>query len=141
MRNNKQAPIYEGTALYNVLKDSQKLTILCKDKVDAERWLKSSNVGAIDDLVDYSYITGTDDQDLRLVEYCRSQGKVELVITADVELSKYLLEQGLHTLLFLHPTYIRPEFRPDGRGRRAWTAITEELDRQQELYATDSRAE
>jgi hypothetical protein len=141
LRTPKGSPLYQGTALYHALKDSKKLSILAKDRTDAERWLKASGISKFDEILDYSYITATEDKDLRLVEYCRSQGKVDLVITANIELSKYLLEQGIHTLLFLHPTYIRPEFRPDGRGRRAWDAVVEELDKQQDLYADDRRVQ
>lgn len=126
--------------MFHVLRDSKKVNILSKDNKDAERWLKINNLGKIDELYDYSYIkTVEEDYDFRLVEYCRSQGKIELVITADVNLAERLLTQGLHVLLFLHPMYIRPEFRPDGRGRKSWDAITMELDKQQELYAEDSR--
>lgn len=139
MRTPKGSPLYEGVALYHALKYSKKLSVLAKDRQDAERWLKTNNVGKIDEVIDYAYISAVDNKDLALVEYCRSQGKVELVITADVALAERLLEEGLHTILFLHPMYIRPEFRPDGRGRRSWDAITEELDRQQELYAEDPR--
>lgn len=140
LRAPNQGPLYEGTALFHALKDSKKVNILSKNNKDADRWLKLNNLGKVDDLYDYSYIaTATENHDYKLVEYCRSQAKIELVITADVELAEKLLTQGLHVLLFLHPMYIRPEFRPDGRGRRAWDAITAELDKQQELYAEDSR--
>lgn len=139
MRTPKGSPLYQGTALYHVLKESKKVVLLAKDKDDAERWLKTNGIPKFDELLDHSYITPGDNNDLRLVEYCRSQGKIELVVTADIELSKYLLEQGIHTLMFLHPSYIRPEFRPDGRGRKAWDAVVQELDHQQELYADDRR--
>lgn len=139
LRNAKGSPIYEVAAILNAVKDSKKVTILSKSNEDADRWLKSVNIGKIDDLVDYSFITATDDKDYWLVEYCRANGKVDLVVTANVELAERLLEVGVNTLLFLHPMYIRPEFRPDGRGRRGWDAIVEEIDKQQELHAEDTR--
>lgn len=139
LRNAKGSPLYEVAAILNAVKDSKKVTILSKNNEDADRWLKSVNVGKIDDLVDYSFITAVEDKDYWLVEYCRANGKVDLVITADVDLAKRLLEVGVNTMLFLHPMYIRPEFRPDGRGRRKWDAIVEELDKQQELHAEDTR--
>lgn len=125
--------------MYIALAPSKKVTVLCEDREDAERWMKTSNFGEIAETLDYSYISAVEDKDFALVQYCRSQGKVELVITADVELAERLLADGLHVLLFLHPMYMRPEFRPDGRGRRAWDAITEELDKQQKLYEEDRR--
>ena len=138
LRSKKDSPIYEGLALYNVLKESKKVTLLSKDVTDAERWLKLSGVVSVDEVMDYSRINGQQD-DAKLVDYCRSKGKIQLVITSDVELAKYLLEQGLHCLLFLHPMYIRPEFRPDGRGRKTWDAISEEMDIQQGLFSEDPR--
>ena len=81
-----------------------------------------------------------EDPDIEQVKYVRSQGKVELVVTSDTELAKKLLEIGLDTLLFLHPTYLRPEFRPDGRqGIRSWAAIEEEIDKQIEMIREDPR--
>lgn len=139
LRAKTQAPVYEGRDLYLALAPSKKVTVLCKDREDAERWMKLSNFGEVAETLDYSYTTAVEDKDFALVQYCRSQGKVELVVTADIELAEKLLADGIHTLLFLHPMYMRPEFRPDGRGRRYWNAITTELDKQQQLYSEDSR--
>lgn len=139
MRSHSKAPIYEGRDLYLALQPSKKVAVLCEDKDEAARWMKMSNYGEIAEMFDYSYITAVEDKDMALVQYCRSQGKIELVVTANVELSERLLAEGLHVLLFLHPIYMRPEFRPDGRGRRAWDAITTELDKQQLLYSEDNR--
>lgn len=141
LRNPKGAPIYEATALMHALSDSKKVTVLSKDNADAERWMKSTNVGLIDDMVDYSFINATEDKDYHLVEYCRARGKVDSVFTGDVELAKRLLEAGINTFLFLQPMYMRPEFRPDGRGRRAWQDIVDELDKQQDLYMDDERVQ
>jgi len=139
LRNPKGSPIYEVTAILNAVKDSKKVTVLSKDNRDTDRWLKSVNIGTVDDMVDYSVLPGKEDQDFKLVEYCRARGRVDLVITADVELATRLLEAGLNTFLFLHPMYIRPEFRPDGRNRASWDDIIAELGRQQGLYAEDDR--
>ena len=139
LRAPSKAPLYEGRDLYLALAPSKKVTVLCADREDAERWMKTSNFGDIAEVMDYSYITAVEDKEFALVQYCRSQGKIELVVTADVALAERLLADGLHVLLFLHPIYMRPEFRPDGRGRRDWDAITTELDKQQRLYAEDHR--
>lgn len=139
LRAPSQAPLYEGRDLYLALAPSKKVTVLCKDREDAERWMKLSNFGDVAETIDYSYITAVDNKDLALVQYCRSQGKIELVVTADVPLAEKMLEDGLHVLLFLHPMYMRPEFRPDGRGRKSWDDITIELDKQQQLYLEDKR--
>lgn len=141
LRNAKDAPIYEMMAILNATRDSKKVTILAKDRTDAERWLKTVGLGKIDHLVDYKNVTATEDKDYWLVEHCRSQNKIDMVFTSDPELAKRLLEQGINTSLLLHPLYIRPEFRPDGRGKRSWDEIVEEMDKQQELYSEDSRVQ
>ena len=63
-----------------------------------------------------------------------------MVVTADLDLATKLLQEGLDTLVFLHPTYLRPEFRPDGRqGVRSWAAIEAEMDKQIEMIKEDPR--
>jgi hypothetical protein len=61
-------------------------------------------------------------------------------MTDDVELTRKLIEAGIPTLVFLNPRYTRPEFRPDTRtGVKSWEAITDEMDKQQEIYREDVR--
>ena len=139
LRTTNDAPIYESIAILSAVKDSKKVTVLAKDRADADRWLKSTGVGKIDNIVDHSHVTATEDKDFWMVEYCRAQGKITMVFTSDTVLAEKLLENGVTTMLLLHPMYIRPEFRPDGRGRKSWEAIVEEIDKQQEMYAEDER--
>lgn len=50
------------------------------------------------------------------------------------------MARGITTLLFAAPKYQRPEWRPDrDRGQRPWHEILDELDRQAEASARDSR--
>lgn len=142
LRKPNQSPIYEGTALYQSLNQTHRVLILCHQKGEAERWLKQNNIGTvIDDIIDYKDPASTeDDEALRQVKFCQGRGKVDFVVTDDVELSKQLMENGITTLLFLHPKYARPEFRPDvPLGVRSWLEITQEIDRQQDLFREDPR--
>ena len=141
LRSDMGAPIYQGLALYRMFNEDVRVVLLCDDRAKTNRWLLEHKINKLDDLIDYSVPGVIDDPEFEQVKYVRSQGKVELIVTADTELAKKLLEIGLDTLLFLHPTYLRPEFRPDGRqGQRSWAAIEEELDKQIEMYKEDPRA-
>ena len=117
-----------------------RVILLTDEREKTNRWLLEHKINKFDDLIDRNVPGVLEDPDIEQVKYVRSQGKVELVVTSDTELAKKLLEIGLDTLLFLHPTYLRPEFRPDGRqGIRSWAAIEEEIDKQIEMIREDPR--
>lgn len=140
LRSSTGSPIYQGLALYRMFNEDVRVVLLTDDREKTHRWLLEHRINTFDDLVDRNVPGILNDPDLEQVKYCRSQGKVELVVTGNVELSKKLLEIGLDTLLFLHPTYLRPEFRPDGRqGMKAWADIEEEIDKQIEMIKEDPR--
>jgi len=140
LRSSTGSPIYQGLALYRMFNEDVRVILLTDDREKTHRWLLEHRINTFDDLVDRNVPGILNDPDLEQVKYCRSQGKVELVVTGNVELAKRLLEIGLDTLLFLHPTYLRPEFRPDGRqGMKAWADIEEEIDKQIEMIKEDPR--
>ena len=140
LRSSTGSPIYQGLALYRMFNEDVRVVLLTDDREKTHRWLLEHRINTFDDLVDRNVPGVLDDPDLEQVKYCRSQGKVELVVTGNVELAKRLLEIGLDTLLFLHPTYLRPEFRPDGRqGVKAWAEIENEIDKQIEMIKEDPR--
>lgn len=139
MRRDFGTPIVQGVALYRSLQAQRRTVILCEKKPEAEVWLSQNNILKIDDLTcfeDHNVTTS-----IELVESCRSRGPIDVVVTSDPELAKELLERGITSMLFLSPQYIRPEFRPDSpRGVKSWAVLQEEMDRQQELYREDPRA-
>lgn len=140
LRGTGNVPIYQGLALYRMFNQDIRVVLLCENKAISHRWLLEHKINKIDDIMDYTVPGIHEYPALDLVKYVRSQGKLDLVITADVELSKRLIEEGMDTLLFLHPTYLRPEFRPDGRqGVKSWAAIEEEIDKQIEMSKDDKR--
>lgn len=140
LRTPKRAPIRDNLALYRGLKETQKVFIACDDKVDADRWLRENNLKNFDDLIDANVPKFSENLMVSQAEYVRSQGRVDLVFVADVEVAKELLERGFRTMLVLDPYYLDPASRPDSLdGRRSWKAIQEEIDRQQELFLEDPR--
>ena len=140
LRSESGSPIYQGLALYRMFNEDVRVILLTDEREKTNRWLLEHKINKFDDLIDRNVPGVLEDPDIEQVKYVRSQGKVELVVTSDTELAKKLLEIGLDTLLFLHPTYLRPEFRPDGRqGFRSWAAIEEEIDKQIEMIREDPR--
>ena len=140
LRSESGSPISQGLALYRMFNEDVRVILLTDEREKTNRWLLEHKINKFDDLIDRNVPGVLEDPDIEQVKYVRSQGKVELVVTSDTELAKKLLEIGLDTLLFLHPTYLRPEFRPDGRqGIRSWAAIEEEIDKQIEMIREDPR--
>lgn len=140
LRHNSSAPIYSGMALYRMFSEDMRVVLLSEDKEKTHRWLLEHKINTFDDLIDNNVPGVLEDPEFEQVKYCRSQGKIELVVTANIELAKKLLEEGIDTLMFLHPNYLRPEFRPDGRqGIRSWAAVQDEMDKQMEMLREDPR--
>ena len=140
LRSQTGSPIYQGIAIYRLFNQNNKIYLLSSDRKKDEIWLKQHNIFGIDDLIDADVPGVTDDLAFRQVEYCRSQGGFELAITSDPELTAKLLSVGITTLMLLHPTYIREEFRPDSRqGIKSWSDIVSEIDIQKDSFKEDPR--
>lgn len=140
LRSQTGAPIPQGIALFRTLKERERVLILSKDKARDDVWLKAHKINFVDDLIGLESVTFTDFPEWRLVEYCRGQWHIDMVITSNPELATKLLTVGITTLMFLHPVYITERFRPDSRtGVRAWESISKEIATQQEAFIDDHR--
>lgn len=138
--SNRGVAIKDGLALYRTLQEKMAVILLCDDKEKTDRWLKENKLMKTDNIVDNKVPGVVDDVKFRQAEWCRSQGPVEYVVTADVDLAKKLIEYGFRTLLFLDPVYLDHKFRPDTReGRKSWSEVQAELDKQQDMYLEDPR--
>ena len=138
LSNDKGVAITPGLGLTRTLQKTLAVILLAKDKEKADHWLKQNNMGKIDNLV--GTVPGGDNDPFRQAEWCRSQGPIDYVITSDPSLSAKLLEHGFRVLLFLDPIYIDHKFRPDSiEGRKSWGDITDELNKQADMYLEDPR--
>lgn len=141
LRTDSGAPIYQGLALYKMFNEDMRVVLLCEDKPKTDRWLLQHKIVTLDDLVGRDVPGVLDDPEFEQIKYIRSQGVVDLVITSNIDLSKKLLEEGIDSLLFLHPSYFKAEYRPDApTGKRRWAEIEDEIDRQIEMLKEDPRA-
>jgi hypothetical protein len=140
LRTDKKVPIFEGVALYKSLNVNGTVAIACDDKEEAARWCKEHKLNDTDGFIDNKTIGEYENKDLLKVQHQQAQGPVHLVITANVDLATTLLENGIKTLLFLHPVYLSAKFRPDGRsGRKSWDDLVNELDNQVTMLLEDKR--
>ena len=141
LRNHTNTPIYQGLGLYRLLAENNRVILLSANKEVDDVWLKQHKINKIDDLIgrDIPFMT-PEDAELRQVEHCRSNGPVEMVFTSNPVLAKQLLEIGITTNVFLQPSYIKEEFRPDSReGRKSWADIEHEIASQQDAITEDPR--
>lgn len=77
----------------------------------------------------------------RIVSSCRTLGyEVSLYVDASPAGCAQALSQGVNTMCFSSPAYVRPQFRPDApAGAIEWTQLIGEIEHQQEMHATDGR--
>jgi hypothetical protein len=142
LRSHTGTPVKQGIALYRTLKEKERVLLLCSHKGKDERWLRENKINLVDDLIGPDVPFLEESMEFRQVQHCRANWPIDLVITGDTELAARLLEAGMTTMLFLHPTYISEKFRPDSRqGVKPWAELTEQLIRQQESYVEDHRVQ
>ncbi len=142
LRTHTHTPIYQGLGLYRLLAENNRVLLISSNKEVDDVWLRQHKINKIDDLIGRDIPSMTDNAEFRQVEYCRGQGPVEMVITSNPVLAKNLLEVGITTMVFLQPSYVKEEFRPDSRvGRKSWEDISTEIANQQDAIKEDPRVQ
>lgn len=140
LRTETRVPIFEGIYLYRSLNENTTVTLACDDQEEAQRWCKEHKLKDVDGFISNKSIGEYDNKNWLKVQHQMASGPVYMVITADVDLAKTCLENGVRAFLFLHPIYLSAKFRPDGRsGRKSWDDLVGELDKQLELKLEDKR--
>lgn len=67
---------------------------------------------------------------------------IELVIDCDPWVTQQLMYFGFSVMLFLHPMYSRPEWRPDTKpGIEAWATLNERIKTDAAMQMADMRLE
>jgi hypothetical protein len=140
LRSENKTPIYEGVSLYKALNVNGLVTLACEDQEEAKRWCKEHKLTDIDGFISDKTVGEYEDKNFRKIQHQQASGPLHLIVTADMDLAVKCLENGIKTLLWLHPVYLSAKFRPDGReGRKSWDAVVGELDRQVQLMLEDDR--
>jgi hypothetical protein len=116
--------------------------IACEDQDDAARWCKEHKLTEVDGFISNKTVGEYEDKDFLKIQHQQSSGPLHMVVTADLDLARKCLENGVKTLVWLHPIYLSAKFRPDGRkGRKSWDDLVKELDRQVDMLMEDKRVE
>jgi len=141
LRNKEDGIISTGVLTYSMLTAYNRMTILSSStEEETLRWLNTNKIVDVDNIVDSS--VGLEGEDLaeRQINVARSQGAIDLFITSNPSLWVYAFDQGVTSMMFGVPSYIRPEFRPDAPKKvRSWDSIQEAIDRQNEAKVKDLR--
>lgn len=140
LRTETRVPIFEGIYLYKSLNENTTVTLACDDLADGQRWCKEHKLKSVDGFITNDSVGNYENKDWLKIQSQMAASPVYMVVTADLELAKTCLENGVKVFLFLHPVYLNAKFRPDGRsGRKSWDALVQELDKQLELKIEDKR--
>lgn len=141
---NDSSVIIPGLLIYKSLVKDHRVSLIidsgAKEKV--QYWLL---MNSLTEHVNEIYWDDTDPEDtgqrrLRQIARLRKQGPLSLVYESDTEAATRLLQAQIPTMLFLHPNYTHPDFRPGHSTEPTpWNNLLSEKIKQQEARATDTR--
>lgn len=137
----KLDPIAAGVKMVGALSSYNQITFITEMTTEqCERWLNENKIVDFDNIIDNSVKLPDEELKQRQLMVARSKGGVELFITSNPRLWAYAFDQGIPSVMFGVPSYLRPEFRPDApRKVRAWSEIEEAVKRQNEEKTKDAR--
>jgi hypothetical protein len=134
-------PIMAGIQIVGALSAYNQIIFMTNmSKLEAEQWINVNKVVDFDLILDSS--VGLEGENLkeRQVQVARNRGQIDLMITSDPTLWVYAFDQGIPSIMFGIPSYLRAEFRPDAPKRiRSWDQIQESVEKQNELRTKDAR--
>ncbi len=140
LRNDAHKQSDDGVKIYAGLCEAYRVVLLTDDHpVKAEYWLKSKGLSEHAMVIGHTVLRRNDSLRIDQIDHLRTEGPVGLVIDPDPAVMAYCLSVGIPGMLYLHPQYSRPEFRPDAPAPRSWDQINAELDRQSGLLSQDKR--
>lgn len=105
-----------------------------------KQWLNENKVVDFDNIINSSVHLEGEVLKERQIRFARARGPIELFITANPTLWAFAFEQGIPSLMFGIPGYLRAEFRPDApKAVRAWGDIEAAIAKQNALMTEDAR--
>lgn len=138
------AAIMSGMLLYHSLVRTHRVTLIidsmARDKV--QYWLRMN--GLVDHVGEIYYELG-DSEDTptrrsKQVKRLRQQGALAFLIESDTEVAEKLHEQGVPTLLYVHPKYMLPDHRPGFEETvTPWSSLVNTIRKEKEMRAMDVR--
>lgn len=137
-----------GRMLFEGLKDLGRVTFLAdgfsRDRKFIEHFLRYHRISEYVD-IDISVLSdGPDTVSRRLTQISRLRrtGPISFAVEPDPKVAAALMADGVPTLLYLHPQFTVPSWRPDFGGRlRRWDDLAAETERQESLRADEDLRE
>lgn len=129
--------IMEGLYLWQALKEHNQMLFYTTGKQpDRVRfWLQRESFGDPEALFELTGTIGELITDVRFKQY-----DLRMLISADPVHILGAYESGVQGLLFVHPSYGRPEFRPDYANEpRPWDSLVENVVADRMKLQTDGR--
>lgn len=143
LRGQKDEPISQGIIMVGQLSAYNQISFMTSaPRAEAQQWIDVNKVVDYDNLLDGSLKLVDEPLHERQIKSARARGNVDLFITGNPEHWAYAFEQGIPSLMFGVPSYLRAEFRPDAPKRlRSWTEIETAVAKQNEIRTKDARGE
>jgi hypothetical protein len=139
--NNK--PIINGLELYHGFKGMFKLALVtdCPDLDKVEHWTKMNGLIEHPYIIHSDFALNTQDRVLQWEALKTTHGlALDLVVDSDPRLVKDAFDLGIPAMLYMHPVYARPEFRPDFKQEiKPWGMIEEAITQARLLKEQDPR--
>jgi hypothetical protein len=134
-------PIAAGALVTGALSAYNQITFITElSPARVKQWLDENKVVDFDNIIDSSVGLEGEELKKRQIRHARARGPIDLLITANPSLWAFAFEQGIPSMMFGVPTYLRPEFRPDAPKKvRAWTEIEDAISKQNALMTQDKR--
>lgn len=130
----------KGRTLYEVFTASTRTVILGgEDRLGDEWFLRTNGMTGHADLISVDPFSSRDEADrfVRAMDRVRAPGvSVDVVIVPDPEVAEVLFSAGFPVMLYAHPTYTVPSFRPDYKSvATPWDKLTESMEFQRNMKA------
>lgn len=134
-------PVSTGILVVGALSAYNQITFITElSTARVNQWLNENKVVDFDNVIDSSVHLEGEVLKQRQILLARARGPIELFITSNPSLWAFAFEQGIPSIMFGVPGYLRAEFRPDApKAVRAWDDIVEAVSKQNELMTKDKR--
>lgn len=132
-------PIVAGTSLVRKLQpfagQPEMVFLTSKDPAEVEEWLDAEHIA-------FDIVLGADEDRVAQMRRIRYEYgyPVDLVVEPDPDIAADLMAEGHTTMLFLHPAYSKPEWRPDHKyARKTWDELKTMTVEDKQRRMTDVR--
>lgn len=123
--------------LYSSLVGNTKVVVLAdSSESDAWLWLKMNGLLQHDMVLGDSVALGDMELRLRQVESLRPSAIGLIVVDADADIVRQLVDQGVATLLFSPGRFTLPKNRMDRAASKSWADLQADMDSRQQVTET-----